>query len=363
MSVAWTIIAFIIIFSILVIVHEFGHFIVAKANGIYVKEFAVGMGPKLVGFKRKGTDIVLRALPFGGACVFDDDDPFEDEEDKAVEEENELEESKEKYGGKFSDAPLAARIATVLAGPFFNILLGFILAMIVVGICGDYDTVIGGVTPGLPAEEAGLQAGDKIISINGERIHLFTEIPLLTLTSRTDEWTVKYERDGKVYTADITLYTDEGGRYLGVYSGDKINCANIRIFEYSYYEVVYWLKATFKSIGMLFTGRLTRDDVSGPVGVAQVIGTTIQETKEYGFITVFVNLTDITLLLSVNLAIMNLLPFPALDGGRFLFLIAELIIRKKVPRKFEAVVTLVGFGALMVLMVLVLFNDISRFFR
>lgn len=363
MSIAWTIIAFIIMISLLVIVHEFGHFVVARANGIYVKEFAVGMGPKLVGFKRKGTDIVLRALPFGGACIFDDDDPFEDEEDKAVEEENELEESKEKYGGKFSDAPLAARIATVLAGPFFNILLGFVLAMVVVGICGENNTEIGGVTPDFPAAEAGLQAGDKIISINGERIYLFTEISLLTMTSRTDEWTVKFERDGEIHTVDVTLATEGGGRYLGVYSADKINCANFRIFEYSFYEVRYWLKATFKSLGMLFTGRLTKDDVSGPVGVAQVIGTTIQETKAYGFLTVFVNLADLAMLLSVNLAIMNMIPFPALDGGRFVFLLAELIFRKKVPRKFEAVVTLVGFGALMLLMVFVLFNDVSRFFR
>ena len=125
----------------------------------------------------------------------------------------------------------------------------------------------------------------------------------------------------------------------------------------------YWLKASVKSIGMLFSGRIKKDDVAGPVGMAQVIGNTIQETKAYGIGTVLINLVNIALLLSVNLAIMNLIPFPALDGGRLVFLIAELIFRRKIPKKFEAVVTLVGFGALLVLMVLVLVNDVSRFFR
>ena len=363
MSVIWTILAFIVIFSMLVVVHEFGHFIVARANGIEVKEFAVGMGPKLLRIPGKHTEFVLRALPIGGACVFEEDDPFDNEDDEARKEENTMEKSDEKGSGKFSDAPLGARIITTLAGPVFNVLLGFILAMIVVIICGENNTVVGGVVEGSPAEEAGMMAGDKILKINNERIYLFTEIPLLTMTSRSDDWTVVYERNGREYTANVTLATDEDGRYLGVYSAEKVNCANLRAFEYSWYEVRYWMKATFKSIGMLVTGKLTKDDVAGPVGVAQVIGSTIKETQSYGFLVVFVNLADIALLLSVNLAIMNMLPFPALDGGRLLFLLWELIIRKKVPRKFEAIVTLVGFGALMVLMVLVLVNDVSRFFR
>ncbi len=388
MSVIWTILAFIVIFSVLVVVHEFGHFIVAKANGIHVKEFAVGMGPRLLHFKRKGTEYALRALPFGGACIFEEEDPFEDEEDEAVSEENPMEDptkgtslkTSEKskkddsedlddeeeegiWGCKFSEAPLAGRIATVLAGPVFNILLGFLLAMLVVGVCGENPPVIGALIEGMPAQEAGLQPGDEIISINGERIYLFSEITLYTITNRTNDWVVKYKRGDEINTVNISLGSMEGRRVMGIYAGEVVDCANIKIFQYSWYEVRYWLKASVKSIGMLFSGRIKKDDVAGPVGMAQVIGNTIQETKAYGIGTVLINLVNIALLLSVNLAIMNLLPFPALDGGRLVFLIAELIFRRKIPKKFEAVVTLVGFGALLVLMVLVLVNDVSRFFR
>ena len=387
MSIVWAIIAFIIIFSLLVVVHEFGHFIVAKANGIYVREFAVGMGPKVLKFRRKGTDYVLRALPFGGACVFDDDDPFESEEEEEIREENPITDSlssedkgfsKKKedvfdedeedvppgyYGKKFSDASLAGRIVTTLAGPVFNILLGFVLAMFVVGFCGEHTTIVGGLVEGMPAEEVGIQPGDEIISINGQRIHLFDEITLFTLTCKSDEWEVKYKRGDEYYTTNVVLKEVEGSRYLGVYAAEAVDCANIKIFEYSWYEVRYWLIASVKSIGMLFSGRLSKDDVAGPVGMAQVIGTTINETKQFGIPTVIINLVNIALLLSVNLAIMNLLPLPALDGGRLIFLLVELVIRKQVPKKFEAIVTLVGFAALLIVMVFVLVNDISKFFR
>ena len=363
MSVVWTILSFLIIFSVLVVFHEFGHFIVAKANGIHVREFGVGMGPKLLKFEKSGTEYVLRALPFGGACIFEDDDPFDDEEDEARKEENPLEKQESDYGGKFSDAPLAGRIATVLAGPFFNIILGFILAMIIVATCGEYDTTIGSVMKGMPAEKAGLQEGDKIIAINGQRVYLFSEISLHTIADLKDDWEVKYERNGEINVANVTIKEQNGAKLLGVYSADKINCANIKLFEYTWYEVRYWFVASFKSFAMLFAGKLTKDDIAGPVGMAYVIGDTINQTKQFGLATVIINLVNIALLLSINLAVMNLLPFPALDGGRLVFLIAELIFRRKVPKKFEAVVTLVGFAALLVLMVLVLANDVTRFFR
>ena len=345
MSVVSIIVA-ILIFSFIIIFHELGHFSVAKAFDVRVNEFTLGLGPTLFSIQGKETKFCLNLLPFGGSCVMEGED----------------EESSDERA--FNKKPLWQKFLIVFAGPLFNFILAFLLSLIFIGALGYDAPVVENLMEGYPAEEAGLLPGDKIISINGERTYLFQEITLMILTSRSDDWDVVVLRNGEKMHFDVKIRDDEtNGRMLGVVAADKINCANIKIFEYSFYEVRYWLIASVKSIGMLFTGRLTRDDVAGPVGVAQVIGSTIQQTKEYGFLTVFVNLVDIALLLSVNLAIMNLLPFPGLDGGRIVFLLAELILRRKIPRKFEAVVTLVGFAALMILMVVVLFNDVSKFFR
>ncbi|WP_331475769.1 site-2 protease family protein [Eisenbergiella massiliensis] len=142
-----------------------------------------------------------------------------------------------------------------------------------------------------------------------------------------------------------------------------MDCRNAGIFKYSYYEVRYSLRATIKSLGMLIQGKATKDDISGPIGVAQVIGEVKEQAEPYGIWVVILNMINIALLLSVNLGVMNLLPLPALDGGRLVFLIIEAIRGKPVPPEREGMVHFAGFVVLMILMVFVMFNDISRFFR
>lgn len=363
-SFIWTIIFFLIIFSVIVVGHEGGHFIVAKINGIHVVEFTVGLGPKLLHFKAGGTEFSIRALPFGGACIFEnpdeaDDKKDEDEEDKLV---NDIVEDKNRKS--FKDASVWSRIATVVAGPLFNVILAYILGLFIVFFCGESGTTISSVTPDMPAYEAGMQAGDKITKINGERIYLFSEIRLMAFVDNHETWKVEYEREGQRYETVVTpVFTNSTTRVIGIESKDFIDCSNLKMFKYSFLEVRYWVKATFKSLKMLFTGRLTKDDVSGPVGMAQIIDTTIDETKQYGVFTVILNMVNIAVLLSVNLGIMNMLPFPALDGGRLLFLLVEAVIRKPVPQKFEAVVHGAGIIILLLLSVFVLINDITKFFR
>lgn len=361
----WAILAFVIIFGIVVVAHEFGHFIVAKANGIKVLEFYIGMGPKLAKFKKGDTEYSLRLFPIGGACVFEGEDGLyeEDEETKLLQEENPLEPSKTTQEGSFQNASVWARIATVVAGPLFNIVLGYLLAMIIVVTCGAIIPKVVDVHEGYPAYEAGLQAGDTITKINGEKIHFFREIQLNTMLYNGGEWEIEYERDGERYTTTLTPMKEDGSYIIGITGGELLECNVFQVFEYSWYEVRYWLNTTFKSLKMLVSGQLSKDDVAGPVGVAGVISDTIEETKQYGFLTVLVNMINIALLLSVNLSVMNLLPIPALDGGRLLFLLIEAIIRKPVPKKAEAIVHMIGFILLMILMVLVLFNDVSRLFK
>ena len=363
-SFIWTILSFIIIFSVIVIFHEGGHFLLARVNGIRVHEFTIGLGPKLIHFKKGETEFSIRALPFGGACIFENPDELEDEEEEKDNEEKLTKDLEtDKKNKSFKDASVFARISTVLAGPLFNIILAYLLGLFVVFFAGETGTVIDAVTENYPAEAAGLQSGDVITKINGERVYLFSEIRLITFTDKSEVYTIEFQRGDQTMVTELTPMPVGAQRMLGIQTKDFIDCSNLSMFKYSALEVRYWLKATFKSLRMLFTGKLNKDDLAGPVGVAQVIDTTIEDTKQYGVFTVILNMVNIAVLLSVNLGIMNLLPFPAIDGGRLVFLLIEAIIGKPVPRKAEAYIHMAGIILLLLLSVFVLCNDITKFFR
>lgn len=348
-----TIIAFIIIFSIVVIAHEFGHFLIAKINGISVSEFSVGMGPKLLKFQKKETTYVLRLLPIGGACIFTEADGLEAKEGGTG-----------KVEGSMQDANVWVRISSVVAGPLFNILLAFLLSLIVVSFAGTDVPVLGAVTEGSPAYEAGIRPGDTILEVNDEKIHLFREISLISFLNRGEPLEVVYSRDGIKQTANLVpAYSEAEGRYLMGFSGGAyVESKGASVFVNSYYEVRYWLKSTFKSLGMLVQGKVTKDDVAGPIGIAMVVDETIEVSKSYGMLTVIINMMNIAILLSVNLGVLNLLPIPALDGGRLVFLILEVIRGKPISQEKEGIVHFTGFVALMILMVVVVFNDLSKLF-
>ena len=394
MGIVW----FIILFSIVVIAHEFGHLLVAKKNGINVVEFSIGMGPKIVGFSKNGTRYVLRALPIGGICMFEGDDGVsaaatgklpvqtEMEEDKDVKkdlkaETVEVEELKRfvkdtdlgKKSGSFKDATVWARMATVLAGPVFNFLLAFLFSIMLIGAIGVDLPVVEAVTQGSAAEEAGLKAGDTIKSLNGEKIHLFREISLISALNQGEEIKTVYERNGIEHTVVIqpkyaeAKNGEKGRYYIGLSSssdiGHNTKLGVIGTIKYSAYEVKYWISTTVKSLGMIIGGKFSKDDVAGPIGVAQAVDTIYQESKPSGLFYIWINMTQFAILLSANLGVMNLLPIPALDGGRFMFLLIEAVRRKPIPPEKEGIVHMIGFLLLMLLMVVVLFNDIVRLFQ
>ena len=268
-----TLILFIIIFGVVVIAHEFGHFLLAKANGIHVVEFAVGMGPTLCSFQKKGTKYSLKLFPIGGACMFEGEDGLLTKEGESSE-------------GSFLNASVWGRISTVVAGPVFNFILAFFIALIMVSMT-DYvairDPVATEVAEGGGAEAAGLQDGDRIISINGEKICLYQEISLYMQASyRGGDLEVVYERDGTKYTTTLTPQYDEAsGIYLlGVMNADFVEPRGIDTLKYAWYEMRYSVKATYKSLGMIFRGKVSRQDVAGPVGIAvNVVGKTYDEAK------------------------------------------------------------------------------------
>ncbi len=364
-----TLIWFLVIFTVVVVSHEFGHYIIARANGIHVVEFYVGFGPSLISWERKGTKYSIKLLPLGGACVFEGMDGLEEDETEKKNAGRSMEAiASEEDGtkdGSFLKASPWARLFTVVAGPLFNFILGFIIAFIMVNQIVIRDPVATEVLEGGAAEAAGLQAGDRILSLNGEKICLYEDISLYNALSDGEDILVIYEREGQVGQTLLTpIYSQEYGRYmLGISNATFVELHGLDALKYTWYEVRYNLKMTWGSLGMILKGKVSRNDVSGPVGIAvNVVGETYNQTKEYGWKTVAVNMLNIALMLTVNLGILNLLPIPALDGGRLLFILIELVRGKPVPREKEAIVHFIGMMLLMVLVVFVFFNDLRNVF-
>lgn len=352
-KLAVSIILFIIIFCVIVVSHEFGHFIIAKKNGIHVLEFFIGMGPTLFSFKKGGTKYSLKLLPLGGACVFEGEDGLQAEKGELSE-------------GAFPNAPVWARIATVFAGPLFNFIIAYFMAVILVWACGVYTTAIQDVTDGGAAQAAGMEAGDVITRIDGKKVHMWDDIRLAALTNRGEAIEIEYEREGKRNTVTVTpvFSSEDNTYYIGVQGGGELLVCNIpQTFQYGFYAMGYSVKATVKSLSMLVKGQLSKDDVSGPVGMVKYVDDTYDAVKDYGAVNVALNMINIAMMLSISLGIMNLLPLPALDGGRLVFLLIEAVRGKPIPPEKEGMVHLGGMMALMVLMAIVFINDITKFFR
>lgn len=347
-----SIILFIIIFCVLVVSHELGHFLIARKNGIHVVEFFIGMGPSLISFEKGGTKYSLKLLPIGGACVFEGEDG-----------QNMGEEQSEEGEGSFQKASVGARFATVLAGPVANFVIAYLFALIIVWFCGVMMPTISSVTEGGAAEAAGLQEGDVITRINGEKIHMWEDIRLAALTGQGGSMTIEYERQGEKGEVILNPVYDENGDtwYIGIMGGTDLKiCTVPETFQYGFYVLEYTVKATAKSLVMLVRGQLSADAVSGPVGMVQYVDQTYDAVKDYGMSNVIINMVNIAMMLSISLGVMNLLPLPALDGGRLVFLLVEMVRGKPVPPEKEGLVHLGVMIALMILMVFVLVNDISK---
>ena len=335
-------------FSIIILFHELGHFLLAKKNGIRVNEFSLGLGPTLVGITRGETKYSLKLLPFGGACMMEGEDGDSSDE------------------GAFNNKSVWARISVVAAGPIFNFIMAWVFALVIM-ICVGYDKpVLEEVIEGYPAQEAGMQAGDEIISINGKKIHFYREISMYSFFHSGETVDVVYERDGEKY--EVTLapkLNEESGSYMYGFVG---NAGRERgtvgeTITHSFYEVKYWVNYTVDSLNYLISGKASVNELSGPVGIVKNIGDVYDESKEAGGVYMaFLSMLNMCIFISANLGVMNLLPIPALDGGRLVFLIIEAIRGKRIDPDKEGMVHFVGLMALMALMVFVMFNDIRNIF-
>ncbi len=338
----------ILVFSLLILFHELGHFSLAKLNGIRVNEFSLGLGPTIFGFTKGETTYSLKLLPFGGACMMEGEDENSDDE------------------RAFNKKSVWARISVVAAGPIFNFIMAFVFSLILIGSIGIDKPVLTDVIDGYAAQEAGLQAGDVIVKMGGKDIHFYKEISTYATFHVGEPVEITYVRGEEEYTTILTpKYDEESGRYLYgfIASSQRETVSFFETIAYSFYDVGYYIDVTIQSVKMLVTGGVSVNDLSGPVGIVSNMGEVYEEAVETsGYYYAFLSMLNWTIMLSANLGVMNLLPIPALDGGRLVFLIIEAIRGKAIDPEKEGFVHMVGIILLFGLMFVVMFNDIRKLF-
>ena len=370
--------------SFLVFFHELGHFLAAKFFKVGVLEFSIGMGPRILSGVFHNTRYSIKLLPLGGSCAMLGEDAAGSGDfltAKGEEEEDILDfdgvvfakEDIDKYS--FEKKPAWQRFIICFGGVFHNFLLAFVLAIILTLNVGTEFPIIGAATVQAPAMESGLEENDRIVAIelaNGSRrsIASLQELSIFLELHQEDfqkgDIKVTVLREGKKESFSFSPYRDpETGRYrLGVQlKNGRVKAKNVlQVLEYSYYEFRFNARIVFDSLAMILKGRVSRQDVMGPVGTVAVIGGAVQQSSSGGLRLTILVLMNLSLMLSVNLGIMNLLPIPALDGGRLLFILFEMLLRKRLNPKWEERINTVGMAILLLLMVAIVFNDVFNLF-
>ena len=347
----------------IILFHEFGHYLLARLNGVAVVEFSVGFGPRILSWVSKKTGIrySLKLLPLGGSCAMLGE--FGEDED-------EKEEIPDVKGVSFFDRGPLAKMAVIAAGPVFNFILAFVFSLVILSWAGIDPAVIAGTSEGMPAEAAGLKEGDVITKLDGRKIHLSREISMYLMTAGQDPVQVEYRRYDETSSSWMTEHTviqpefKDGRYYLGVILQGHRDAPEslVQVLQYSVYEVRYWILTVLDSLKMIVGGKVTTNDIAGPVRIVTIIDQTVEENTQYGFVTVVMNLLNLMVMFSANLGVMNLLPFPALDGGRLVFLFWELVTGHPVSQRIEGAVNMTGMALLMTFMVFVVLNDLRILF-
>ena len=355
--------AAVVVLGGIILFHEFGHYLLARLNGIAVVEFSVGFGPRLLSWVSQKTGIrySLKLLPLGGSCAMLGE--FGEDED-------EKEEVPDVKGVSFFDKGPLAKMAVIAAGPIFNFILAFVFSLVILSWAGIDPAVIAGTSDGMPAETAGLKEGDVITKLDGRKIHLSREISMYLMTAGQDPVQVEYRRYDETSSSWTTEHTviqpefKDGRYYLGVILQGHRDAPEslVQVLQYSVYEVRYWILTVIDSLKMIVGGKVTTNDIAGPVRIVTIIDQTVEENTQYGFVTVVMNLLNLMVMFSANLGAMNLLPFPALDGGRLVFLFWELVTGHPVSQRIEGAVNMTGMALLMTFMVFVVLNDLRILF-
>lgn len=332
-----TLIYALILFVLLIFPHELGHFIAAKSVGVKVNEFAFGMGPAIFKRQRGETQYSVRLVPLGGYC--------------AMEGENEESDSSRAFNNK----PGWARILVLLAGSAMNVLIAVLALSVVFGYIGSATTTIDEVQEDTPAYEAGILSGDRILETDGKPVRQWSDLSqsVSSAAEKGKDIEITVERNGGEKHFTVTPEKDGDGRYvIGITS--KVSHSVFAAAENGIKGTWNMTESLFSALGQLFSGGISADEISGPVGIVTMAG----ETGKYGA----VYFGYLVALISLNLALMNLLPFPALDGGRILFVFIRKITGKMISDDLEGKIHGAGMILLLGLMIFVTWNDITRLF-
>ena len=349
------ILAAILVFGVLIAVHELGHFMAAKACGVRVNEFSIGMGPTLWKKQKGETQYSLRLFPVGGFCAMEGEE--EDSDDPTA----------------LNNQGFWAKLLIFAAGAAMNFIAGLLIILVLYADAqAFYVPVVAGFADGCPLESAdGLQEGDRLLRIDGEKVYVYSDISLLMGLNKTGAFDLQIERNGEVITLrDFTMerreYTDQNGKAYtgyGLYFGAEEATLG-RKLSYSWNNAMDFARLVRLSLQMLVTGQAGVKDLSGPVGIVS----TMTQVGEQAATTraAVENIAYLAALIAVNLAVMNLLPLPALDGGKIFFMVVNAIsmalIKKQIPLKYENYIHFAGLVLLLALMALVTFSDVWKLF-
>ena len=330
----------ILVIAFMIISHELGHFLVGRACGLTVDKFAVGFGPKLFKWNRKETEFSVRLLPIGGFCLFRGED--ENSSDPKA----------------FNNQKAWKRFLTILAGATANLICALILAVMFLSLYGDSQPVVYEVPEGTPAYEYGIEPGDIIREYEGDKIVFAVDMSYAMYRTQDEQvLDITVERSGELLTYEIPKNLDEeSGRYLAgfTFAQEPVSFTFWQSLRYSFKWLISIVKQMLGVLGGLFTGATNTADMGGIVGAVDVM--------RQAFFISFGVVLELAALLSVNLAVINLLPLPALDGGRLVFIVIEAIMKKPVNREIEGTVHAIGMVLLLGLMVLLTYKDIMRIF-
>ena len=339
-SSVWPYLVAILLFLFMIVIHEFGHFIAAKLMGVRVNEFSVGFGPAI--FKRKGKETLysVRLVPFGGYCAMEGEE--ENSEDPRA----------------FCNKPAWRRLIIIVAGAFFNLLFGFILVMCTLIPSERFaSTTVSQFHENSVSEQSGLMAGDKIVKVGGRRIFTTYDLSYCLTNVKGNTLDIVVEREGKKQNLEVEFATEEydGINYVAVdFYVEPVEKTFTSFIAQSSKMTLSYARIVWFSLIDLITGKYGISAVSGPVGVTAAIGTAAKAG--------LMDLLPMIALITINLGVFNLLPVPALDGGRAFFILVEIIIRRRVPQKFEAVVHAAGLILLLGLIAVITVKDILGFF-